>query len=255
MYAMLATADEPRYYFDLPPLRADQALNRLGQQADRQILYPYEMARRSQANRVIGEFTFEEALQTLLEGSGLRVVVSQTGDFAIVEDQSVTRQKEMSSVNKNSGLLAMLGALLASGTPDASVAQERGLRVLEEVHITARRVQESLQDTPVSVTVRRWKNGIFSAAMRWTRSPPTCNSPTRPHWLATTPPPPYSFAASARPTQPLPLIQASGSISMMFTWASRSVARWISAILPAFRCCVDRRARCSAKTRSAVRFC
>ncbi len=152
MYAMLATADEPRYYFDLPPLRADQALNRLGQQADQQILYPYEMARRSQANRVIGEFTFEEALQTLLEGSGLRVVISQTGDFAIVEDRSVTRQKEMSSVNKNSGLLAMLGALLASGTPDASVAQERGPRVLEEVHITARRVQESLQDTPISVS-------------------------------------------------------------------------------------------------------
>lgn len=55
-------------------------------------------------------------------------------------------------VNRNLGVCASLGLLIASGLPSIAVAEGSGFATLEEVTVTARKREENLQDAPVAVT-------------------------------------------------------------------------------------------------------
>ena len=64
-------AQEPFYDIDIPSLNAAEALNELAEQTGAVMPFPYDLAVARQAKVVVGRFTLTEALEALLDGSGL----------------------------------------------------------------------------------------------------------------------------------------------------------------------------------------
>jgi outer membrane receptor protein involved in Fe transport len=68
-----AVAQAPKYKIDIPAENAAKALNDFARQTDIQIIFPYEVAEKSQVAALKGEFTREEALAVILRETGLEV--------------------------------------------------------------------------------------------------------------------------------------------------------------------------------------
>ncbi|MDB6167816.1 MAG: hypothetical protein JWM88_680 [Verrucomicrobia bacterium] len=81
----LCGAAERRAAFDLPADGLDTAMKAFAAQSGRQVIYPTELAQGLKAHRVRGRFTAREALDALLEGTGLSSWEDETtGALAIV---------------------------------------------------------------------------------------------------------------------------------------------------------------------------
>lgn len=167
--SLAAEADADRFLqFDIPQQRADLSLIRFAEQADLTFIIPIEKVGQTTANRVIGRYSREEAINRLLEGTTLRPVFSDDGTLVIeVDDTSVEEPvgEEETAMLKNEktgfwkrltvslGLAATLSGGVVVGD---AVAQDDGDvlgNVLEEIVVTARKREESLKDVPVSISV------------------------------------------------------------------------------------------------------
>ena len=139
--------------FNIPRQRADAALNQFAQQADIQLLFRYDVVNRFFANSVIGRYTPEDALQRMLQDTGLKAVYSEQGSLTIQIDEQYQGDKAM---KKNTGIFSRLSVFVLSALAAIQGAQAQGATStgakLEEVIVTARRVEERLQDTPISVS-------------------------------------------------------------------------------------------------------
>ena len=144
--------------FHIPQQRADAALNEFAQQADIQLLFPYDVARQYTANAVDGKYTVTAALDLLLKDTGLKATMSEQGHLSIQtdnqsrEDNKMTHKRGILS-GLSVFLLSALSAIQSAPAQDASGGSAAsGKGALEEVMVTARRVEERLQDTPISVS-------------------------------------------------------------------------------------------------------
>ena len=81
------------YLFDIPRLRADKALIQFARQTKITVLFPYEQVKRVRAGPLRGAFTVSEALEVLLQGSGIGW-----------NDES-TSETELETSNNETGLL------------------------------------------------------------------------------------------------------------------------------------------------------
>ena len=65
-------AKDEAILFDIPRQRADRALTRFAEQADLNLIFPFEEVREKTANRLVGPYPKEEAVEVLLAGTGLQ---------------------------------------------------------------------------------------------------------------------------------------------------------------------------------------
>ncbi len=141
--------------FDIPRQRADQALIAFAEQANVTFIFPVEKARRVTANEIRGEFSSEEAIRKLLDGTGLHPRFQENGALAVSASSGVAEKGD--TVVAKRGLLASMIAILAGGAAlDAKSDQEAetpSTSQLNEVLVTAQRRTERLQDVPVSISV------------------------------------------------------------------------------------------------------
>ncbi len=72
-----------RHHFDIPAGDLGKALTLLGQQAEREIVFPAEIARGKRSLAVQGDLTAKEALDKLLAGSGLTYRLNSTGPVIV----------------------------------------------------------------------------------------------------------------------------------------------------------------------------
>lgn len=140
--------------FNIPQQRADKALIQFAEQADVTFMFPFDVASKETANKLIGEYYIEDAIQTLLEGSGLHPEIK--GDKILsVRASHYEGGKTMSKTNsqKSKGFFATLVAVLTlqGGTAMAQPATGSA-GPLEEIVVTAQFREESLQDTPLAIT-------------------------------------------------------------------------------------------------------
>ena len=74
-------------YFDIPQQQADVSLITFAEQADITLIFTFELARDQTTNRLVGSYHPNEAIQLLLDGTGLKPTFSSDGhiNIALVE--------------------------------------------------------------------------------------------------------------------------------------------------------------------------
>jgi len=122
MTNMPAKAEEQVFDFDIAAQNAASALELLAKQSGAITLFPYDLAESKQANKVVGRFTLQQALNQLLNGTGLSGDLSDKRVISISPMVITERTDEEESMdNRKVGFLAAFAAIMGS-TP--SMAQE-----------------------------------------------------------------------------------------------------------------------------------
>src|SRR6266404_3395451 len=124
-----------RHHFDIPTGDLGEALTLLGQQAEREIVFPAEIARGKRSVAVQGDLTAKEALDRLLAGSGLTYRLNPTGP--VIVEASPRPLGERGS-DKTEG-------------PPATTATKHVPTTLEEVVVTGSRIPTTAGQQPLPV--------------------------------------------------------------------------------------------------------
>ncbi|MDB4000949.1 TonB-dependent receptor [bacterium] len=158
-----ATNPTQHYTIEIPADNVANALNRLADQTDTVMLFPYQDAKARQANPVVGRYTLMHALAILLKNSGLVGGFSENGAISIsVRDDSHFKQgreesNDMNTTTKKTLLATVIGVFAAGGMATASAEnqaeQEAQQSRIDEVIVTAQKREQRLLDVPISISV------------------------------------------------------------------------------------------------------
>jgi len=140
--------------FNIPQQRANLALTRFAEQADLTLIFPFDDVRDKMANRLVGAYPLEEAIEVLLAGTGLKPTFSSRAVLNIaVEKQNEPRGISVNVKNKKkAGLGAFLAAVfsVSAGAQEAADAEEIEI---DEIVVTGSRIARSSFDSPTPLTV------------------------------------------------------------------------------------------------------
>ncbi len=148
-------ADAPRNLrFDIPAQPLESALLSFSEQAGVQLVVANDTIKGLQSDGVQGEYSTNEALALLLQGSGLSYRVTDERTIAIGGAGNAQKGKKVSEA---ADVLRLAHAGGAEG--GQAVAEERpgaaagGDEKIQEVIVTATKRSESVQDIPMSIAV------------------------------------------------------------------------------------------------------
>jgi len=152
------------YDIRLPAQSVADGLNGLSEQTGVPVVFSYDLVKNRKGHSVSGRYTVQDALNTLLKGTGLAgglsdkgvLTVSLTGPHAPPKREPLVTQTENTETHKDSaqkaagiaGILASLAAAFGAHGQEAPTQPA----VLQEVIVTAQKREERLQDVPVPVT-------------------------------------------------------------------------------------------------------
>jgi len=160
-----ATAEEQEqlYLFEIPSLKVEDALNWVAKQTKHQLLFSVDLVEPLQSRAVVGEYTIQQALKSLLEGSNLSGRITERGVIVIVAADAPELVPERVKMKKsNKGILStLIGLLIGPLTVSDGLAEgsEVGLeaggdiwRGIEEVVVTAQKRENFAQSTAVALS-------------------------------------------------------------------------------------------------------
>ena len=151
--------EEQNYNIDIPQLTVDEALNMLAQQTDVQLLFPFDLVKTLDAKSIVGRYTLMEALELLLQDTGLAGGLTGSGVITISrvappdnQEEVMLTQTENKSPSKRRGLLGVLAAVFAISAGAQEEAEKTVDSVLDEILVTAQRREQTVQDVGISIT-------------------------------------------------------------------------------------------------------
>ncbi len=151
----LAQTDNHRYDLDIDGGMLGTALGKLARDTGLQLIYSHEFAESVSSKPVVGSYTVSDALSVMLANTGLSGGLTRNGVIVI---SLIRSQREvMQNRNTSKTLFASLAAfILGSGGVEAQETtgspEVKRSTTIEEVIVTARKREESLMETPVSIT-------------------------------------------------------------------------------------------------------
>jgi len=155
MYARIGAAQADtavNYQFEIREEPLTLALKQFAQMTNQQIIFTEALVDGKTAPAIKGEYTAQEALRKLLEGTGLTAERSPSGALMVRRLNANSGQ----NVESESGgvRLAQLSTEASGATPGRAATDEGSARIakLEEIVVTAQKRAERLQDVPVPVT-------------------------------------------------------------------------------------------------------
>ena len=154
----------PVHDIHIEVLDAAQALGELADQTNSLLLFPFALAQNREVNPVIGRYTIEAALGQMLEGSGLRGVLTDQRVISVTAaseppqgDQGMEKQSKrpglLRRVGAVLGLVAVSGVVPAQAEQAATAADSGASTRLEEVIVTAQRREQSIMEVPIAVAL------------------------------------------------------------------------------------------------------
>ncbi|MDP5209930.1 TonB-dependent receptor [Microbulbifer sp. 2205BS26-8] len=160
--------------FVIPQQRADLSLTEFAQQADLTLIFPFDIAQGKTANRLVGTYSIEEAIRGLLSGTGLSAKLEGDGQLSISIDSArggvnsmrldfckpqkkaiaqTIREVQQSKHSAPAWCSAALAYLAITTTPaSAQSNEEADSKAIEEITVTAQKIEESIQDVPIAVS-------------------------------------------------------------------------------------------------------
>ena len=141
-------ADRQVFEIEIPAMDAAPAINLLAEQTGAIVLFPYDLAKGRKANAVLGRYSLSDALDQLLEGSGLSGQVSGERSITISIDENSERA-EVQGIPQNerdsfSSSVFETASDLAEGQNSTSSSDddEFGKQLTEEIIVVG--VRQSL---------------------------------------------------------------------------------------------------------------
>ncbi|MEQ8250910.1 MAG: TonB-dependent siderophore receptor [Oceanibaculum nanhaiense] len=129
-----------RQQFDIPAQPLSGALNRLGEAANLQILYPAALVEGLRAERLAGDYSAEEALRMLLRGTGL--------SYRFTAERIVTLEKPAAT-----GALTLDPVTVEASLRNTETATSPVQGYLARRSATATKTDTPILETPASVQV------------------------------------------------------------------------------------------------------
>jgi iron complex outermembrane receptor protein len=130
--------------FDIPRQKANTALTVFARQAGVSVLFPSDPVRDLTANGLVGEYSADEGLRILLEGTGLDAALNAAGQLTV----RVVPAEAEAEPNRPARPAVALADRARNARRQAQDARSEGV---QEIVVTARRREENLQDVPVSI--------------------------------------------------------------------------------------------------------
>ena len=164
-----SVAEPPQVFdIDLEAQGIADALNSLSEQTGAPVVFSYDLVRHGKAKPVKGRYTLTQALDALLQGTGLSgglsdkgvVVVSaskphtpQPGETSVTSDNNKPNANRSTTARK-AGFAALLASIGAAFSASAEDAGDAAANTVSEVIVSAqKRGEERLQDTPIPLSV------------------------------------------------------------------------------------------------------
>lgn len=145
-----------KYDFDIPRERADLALTTFAEQANLTLIFPYDKVKEIEARRLSGHYSIEDAIDILLRGTGLKMVVDTQGQLMIIQDTNNQESEEMPKKTKlSTAIVAIISSVFTS---QYAGAQDNGSSDMEEVVVTG--IRQSLQR---NMDIKRDASGVVDA--------------------------------------------------------------------------------------------
>ncbi|MGO1540899.1 MAG: TonB-dependent receptor domain-containing protein [Luteimonas sp.] len=154
-------AAEPQAYrFELPAQPLSQSLRAYGQATGRQIVFIEELVESHQAPALHGAHSAQDALDHLLQGSGLTRETNAAGVITIRRSDETLPDADAGSTGPDGGLAAMQpggawppAAGAEPGLPDAAnpATASQDATTLSDVVVTGTRIRRDTIDTPAPV--------------------------------------------------------------------------------------------------------
>jgi iron complex outermembrane receptor protein len=138
-------------YFTIPKQRADLALTTFAQQADLVVLFPFDEVSKKTANPLVGQYELKEGAEILLDGTGLTAVLEDERQLVVRVSKNETEGDSMERKGVRRFFGSLVAVIAAGGSSSGARAQGDSAG-LEEVIVTARYREESVQSTPIAIS-------------------------------------------------------------------------------------------------------
>lgn len=117
--------------FNIPQQRADLSLTEFARQANITLIFPFNDATEITTNKLVGEYSVEDAVKLLIANTRLKVKIGVDGQLTITTDQSLG---EIESMQKNNKLAAAIACITAACiSANASAQDDKKIEREEEV--------------------------------------------------------------------------------------------------------------------------
>lgn len=158
--AGLANAQSATYRVDIPAQALDKSLNALAQQTGSRVLFATDIAEGRQAPALHSQVSVEQALQSLVGGSGLQVqkveedsyLIAQPGSDGVVNLGATTIQAQgLRATTENSGSYTTGATSTATKLPLSLRETPQSVTVITRQHMTDQglaTISDVLQQTP-----------------------------------------------------------------------------------------------------------
>ena len=139
--------------FDIPKQRADLALIAFAEQADRTLLFSFDETKEKTANRLSGTYKVVEALELLLDGTGLSVSMGNRGQLTVAEHSNSSGETEVDKRKSVlGGVAAAVGVLLGGAVQAQEQEEAEDVAAIEEIVVTATKRSQSILEIASSVS-------------------------------------------------------------------------------------------------------
>ena len=159
-----ADTQQKMYQVNIVAGTVAESLNQLSEQINVPVFFSYTIVKAKQANAVSGQYTLQEVLQIMLQGTGLYGGLSDTGVLTVslgssqaTHNQGEDMMNRMMNRKKNI-LASTIAFFVGAGGVQGLAAEEVGDEsksgfLMEEVVVTAQKREQRLLDVPISISV------------------------------------------------------------------------------------------------------
>jgi len=137
--SMVQAVENDLQYYDIAPNTMSEALKVFALETDSEILFSPSLVADKSMDGLKGEYTRQQALETMLAGAGLEAQTSDEKVFMVVSTET-----ERNKMHAN----------IAAGDSEMGIAEKKGYRNsgIEEITVTANKREQDLQDVAMGLS-------------------------------------------------------------------------------------------------------